>query len=203
MTSLQVATKPPPGSGSSRSSTTRPSRRADLVGERRLGPAQQGVVERQQGGKAVVGDLQPAVLVEGGDAHADMVEAVAQDVVVVADRLRRLVDQRAGAARQQPAAPAERADDHARRRRSQRARQHALGLRQRGRQRHRPAQRPLGTFGADEAGQQVAQFGETMTHRPASAAPARARRPARRHRPARHRRRARAPAATRRPAAAC
>ena len=163
VTSLQVATKPPLGSGSSRSSTTQAVRRADFVRPRRVGPPQQRMVERQQRGEAVVGDLEPAVLVEGGDAHADMVEAVAQDVVVVADRLRRLVDQRAGAARQQPAAAAEGADDHPRRSRAQGARQHALGLRQRRRQRHRLApsarSRP---FGTDEAGQQLAQLGKPL-----------------------------------------
>ena len=90
----------------------------DLVGLRRIGPAQEGddlrrraelrrrgadrhgrVGERQQRRETVIEDLQPAVAVEGGDAHADMVERVAQDLVVVADRLRGLVDDGARAAR--------------------------------------------------------------------------------------------------------
>ncbi len=138
--------------------------RADLVGLGRLRPAQQGhdlgrgaepqrrdtdrhglAVERQQGGEAVVEDLEIAVAVEGGDAHADMVERVAQDLVVVADGLRGLVDQGARAARQQPPAPPEGGDDDPRRGRSQGARQHALGARQCRFDRQRAArQRPPG-----------------------------------------------------------
>ncbi len=114
--------------------------------------ATDSVVERQQRGEAVVEDLQPAVAVEGGDAHADVVQRIAQDLVVVADRLRRLVDEGAGAARQQPAAPAERGDDDAGRGSTQRARQHALGAGQR----HldgKPlaGQRAHGALRADEA----------------------------------------------------
>ena len=157
---------------------TRPSPGGDLVRLRRFGPAQQGhdvgrraelarrdadryrgVVERQQRSEAVVEDLQPAVAIEGGDAHADMVERVAQDLVVVADRLGRLVDQGARAARQQPAAPAERGDDDAGRGRTQGARQHALGARQRHLDRQPLAgQGPHGALRADEARQQLAQL---------------------------------------------
>ena len=50
------------------------------------------VVERQQGGEAIVEDLQTARAIEGGNPHADVIERVAQDFVVVADRLGRLVD---------------------------------------------------------------------------------------------------------------
>ena len=144
------------GASGRRSSARRRARRRTPSARRR---PPRGVVERQQGGEAVVGDLQPAVAVEGGDAHADMVERVAQDVVVVADRLGRLVDQRARAARQQPAAPAERGDDDARRGGAQGARQHALGAVERHLDREPLAgQGPLGALGADEARQQLAQF---------------------------------------------
>ena len=90
-----------------------------------------------------------------------MVEGIAQDLVVIADRLRGLVDQRAGAARQQPATAAEGRDDDASRRRAERARQHAFGARQCHLDGEVLAgQRTQRTLRPDEAGQQFAQFGD-------------------------------------------
>jgi hypothetical protein len=152
--------------------------RRDLVRLRRLRPAQQVddfgggaepqrrgadrdriAVERQQCGEAIVEDLEVSVAVEGGDPHADMVERVAQDLVVVADRFRCLVDQGARAAGQQPAAPAEGRHDDAGRGGAQGAGQHALGADERHLDRQAIAgQCAHGAVGTDEARQQLAQF---------------------------------------------
>ena len=185
----------------------------DLVRLRRLGPAQQGhdigrgaelhrrgadrhrsVVEREQRGETVVEDLQAAVAVEGGDAHADMVERVAQDLVVVADGLRGLVDQGARASGQQPAAPAVGGDDDAGGSGAQGARQHALGAGERRLDgKSLAGQGPQRALRADEARQKLAQFvdargvGRRLALRlfraPSEDGPARRRRPARRPTP--------------------